>query len=57
MPFFGYALIIEFDKNANSIYESVGYALLHIKVCLATIGVCVFCALASVGALFCFWGH
>jgi len=43
-----------FDKNANStcaydIKEAIPYSG---SICLATIGVCVFCALAPVSALF-----
>ena len=45
--------IVEFDKKANSYLCHCGCTRSH-KVSLATIGVCVFCALASVGALFCF---
>ena len=47
----------EFDKNANS-----GDCMLCVlrpishSVSLATIGVCVFCAAASVAALFTLWG-
>ena len=48
---FSSCLHIEFGKNANSIYVSA-VTLISRKVSLATIGVCVFCALASVGALF-----
>lgn len=44
----------EFDKNANSI--NVGTAMLVILISLATIGVCVFCAVTSVAALFIFGG-
>ena len=42
----------EFDKNANSI--NVGTTVLVILISLATIGVCVFCAVTSVAALFIF---
>ena len=50
MPFFHQ--YCEFDKNANSIYDDVVSTLPSHKVSLATIGVCVFCASASVDALF-----
>ena len=42
----------EFDKNANSI--NVGTTVLVILISLATIGVCIFCAVTSVAALFIF---
>ena len=47
---------IEFDKNANStlICNMVRLRPISHSVSLATIGVCVFCASASVGALFVF---
>ena len=48
---FRHNYIIEFDKNANSIYVIVVTPISR-KVSLATIGVCVFCAVASVAALF-----
>ena len=57
MPFFAVYNSGEFDKNANSFWiidTLFGYAFP--EICLATIGVCVFCALASVGALFIFGG-
>lgn len=41
---------IEFGKNANSIYVSTVIRTMR-KICVATIGVCVFRALTSVGAL------
>ena len=44
----------EFDKNADSI--NVNAAMLVILISLATIGVCVFCAVTSVAALFIFRG-
>jgi hypothetical protein len=45
----------EFDKNANSIHiRQVGVFALRLRVSLATIGVCVFWALASVSAFFVF---
>ena len=47
-------LYLEFDKNANSIGMNI--AMLVILISLATIGVCVFCAAASVAALFIFRG-
>ena len=40
----------EFDKNANS--DSVIVSFSFCRVGLATIGVCVFCAVTSVAALF-----
>lgn len=43
--------IFEFDKNANSYCEQ-HRLVLALSVGLATIGVCVFCAFTSVGALF-----
>ena len=43
---FRHNYIIEFDKNANSIYVIVVTPISR-KVSLATIGVCVFCAVAS----------
>ena len=46
----------EFDKNADSIYVSVLYTF-RIKFVERQIGVCVFCALASVNALFDFLGR
>ncbi len=48
-----HTIIIEFVKNASSFYVSVVTPISH-KVSLATIGVCVFCAFTSVGALFYF---
>ena len=45
--------VAEFVKNANSIYVIVVTPFSR-KVSLATIGVCVFCAVASVAALFVF---
>ena len=50
MPFL--CLRLEFDKNANSI--GINTAMLVILISLATIGVCVFCAVTSVAALFIF---
>ena len=47
-PFFSR---LEFDKNANSIDVST-YKCFSYRYSLATIGVCVFCATASVVALF-----
>lgn len=47
-------LCLEFDKNANSI--GINTAMLVILISLATIGVCVFCAVTSVAALFIFRG-
>ncbi len=44
-----YTVTVEFDKNANSLRL---LCVLAITVGLATIGVCVFCAFTSVGALF-----
>lgn len=44
----------EFDKNANS-YCKWHRLVLALSVGLATIGVCVFCALTLIGALF-LWG-
>ncbi len=41
----------EFDKNANS-YCKWHRLVLALSVGLATIGVCVFCALTLIGALF-----
>ena len=52
MPFFPQN---EFDKNANSV-SVVIKGFLFCRVGLATIGVCVFCAVASVAALFYFGG-
>ena len=49
--FFFQKSFYEFDKNADSIYGFWYYTYSH-KVSLATIGVCVFCAAASVVALF-----
>ena len=43
---------IEFDKNANStciMHRSISS---FIRNCLATIGVCIFCAMTAVVALF-----
>ena len=42
----------EFDKNANSI--DVKAEMFFVLFSLATIGVCVFCAVTSVAALFIF---
>ena len=42
-----------FDKNTNSV--SVRARKLVCAISLATIEVCVFCAVASVAALFYFW--
>ena len=50
MPFL--CLRLEFDKNANSIDVST-YCFSY-RYSLATIGVCVFCAVTSVAALFVF---
>ena len=41
-----------FDKNANSFCVNIGTKSILRNNCLATVGVCVFCALASAGALF-----
>ena len=49
---FEHNIIVEFDKNANSIYDDIMVTPISRKVSLATIGVCVFCAVASVAALF-----
>ena len=46
-------LQFEFDKNANSDSVVVKIILFR-RVGLATIGVCVFCAVTSVAALFIF---
>ena len=48
----------EFDKNADSTGLIVWriYICFHASICLATIGVCVFCAVTSVAALFDFGG-
>ncbi len=46
--------ILEFGKNANSIYVGTVNRTIR-KVCFATVGVCVFRALTSVGALFYSW--
>ena len=43
----------EFDKNANSI--DVKAEMFFVLFSLATIGVCVFCAVTSVAALFILW--
>ena len=43
----------EFDKNANSVGMDIAIMLV-ILISLATIGVCVFCAVTSVAALFIF---
>lgn len=51
MPFFTHIYIVEFDKNANSNYVGMCLITVH-KISLATIGVCVFYASASVGAFF-----
>ena len=48
---FRHNYITEFVKNADSIYVIVVTPFSR-KVSLATIGVCVFCATASVVALF-----
>ncbi len=54
IPFFAYHKFNGFDKNA----DSTGLIVLRIyicfraSICLATIGVCVFCAATSVAALF-----
>ncbi len=45
-------IMIEFDKNANSIRDLCKTVLAWYPFSLATIGVCVFCAFASVDALF-----
>ena len=36
--------IFEFDKNANSLDRMLKACLASIQFCLATIGICVFCA-------------
>ena len=41
---FEHNIIIEFDKNANFIYDDIVVNPFSRKVSLATIGVCVFCA-------------
>jgi len=47
--------LYEFGKNVNSMrWSQKRLYLCAISICLATIGVCVFRALASVGALFYF---
>lgn len=51
-PTFSCTNIAEFSKNANSAY--VGTVSVLYKNCLATVGVCVFRASASAGALFYF---
>ena len=54
--FFAYTLF-EFGKIANSTKECTKiYYPCSVSTCLATIGVCVFGALTSVGALFYFCG-
>ena len=47
-------LRFEFGKNTNSFYVNFGTESILRSNCLATIGVCVFRALTSVGALFYF---
>ena len=44
----------EFDKNANFLSrdKKAFYTLCYIGIGLATIGVCVFCAVTSVAAFF-----
>ena len=51
MIYFFVIHIFEFGKNANSNYVGVISCTVH-NDCLATVGVCVFRALASAGALF-----
>ena len=51
MLIFAHTNSVEFDKNADSVYVGVFILISH-KVSLATVGVCVFCAFTSVGALF-----
>ena len=48
----------EFDKNANSIlWTPIAFLrYVYIGIGLATVGVCVFCAIASAVALFVFVG-
>lgn len=57
---YGYSLfrydIFEICKNASFIKYHSGLFLHIFKLCLATIEVCVFCAAASVAALFNLWG-
>ena len=51
--FLAYNTCDGFDKNADStnvLYAN--YICFHASICLATIGVCVFCATTSVAALF-----
>ena len=50
IPFFEEHSYCEFDKNANS--NCMNVQTHFIRTSLATIGVCVFCAAASVVALF-----
>ena len=45
---------IEFDKNANSV-GGMCFNTHSIKLCFATVGVCVFYALAPADAFFCFF--
>ncbi len=52
--FFTSYLRFEFGKNANSINVNIGVKSILRKICLATVGVCVFRALISIGALFYF---
>ncbi len=52
--FFDLLSIMVFGKNANSIYIGMSKIRTAYKTCLATVGVCVFRALTSVGALFYF---
>ena len=47
-----FLIAVEFSKNANS--AAIVEFLPFVVFCLATIGVCVFRALTSVGALFYF---
>ena len=54
--YFGYIYIAyEFDKNANSSNVGMCVCTHFTFVSLATIGVCVFCAVTSVAALFILW--
>lgn len=43
IPFYCYTIDLKFGKNANSIYDGIQSVCSNLcKVCLATIGVCIF---------------
>ena len=52
IPIFSIITVLNLIKMQILFYGYYGYTIIACKVSLATIGVCVFCASALVGALF-----